>query len=182
VTALDREIVLYKAVFVAVIVGLLWVGGLGCASVRITVTEQAGRTVTTTSITPGLRNMAVCFDEDTGKLESVIAYKQSRTFAGQNVVLGAAVGGALGGPVGAGAGGVMGLLSELLDSAVALGDQDPTPTCEPPPAPPLRPDEVPVTSLPPVEPRPPRPPIELGFAASWNQFACGGVMEPEWCR
>lgn len=167
---------LYRLLFAAVVLGLLCVGS-GCASITI-----QGDAVT---IKPGLRNLAVCFDE--GKLESVIAYKQSRTFAGQNVVLGAAVGGMLGGPVGAGAGGIMGLASEIIDAAAALGDPDPTPTCEAPLAPPLRPDEVPVSAVPPPVPRPktPRPfPTEdtIALGAQWNQFMCGGVMEPSWCR
>jgi hypothetical protein len=140
----------------------------GCASIHVKGDEV--------SIKPGLRNLAVCFDD--GKLESVIAYKQSRTFAGQNVLLGTVVGGVVAGPVGAGAGGLVGLLSEALDSATTLlGGEDPVPSCEPPLAPPLRTDEVEIVPSSGVL----DDSLALPMAAQWNQFACGGVFAPYWC-
>jgi hypothetical protein len=152
--------------------------GQGCASIHVKGDEV--------SIKPGLRNLAVCFDD--GKLESVIAYKQSRTFAGQNVLLGTVVGGVVAGPVGAGAGGLVGLLSEALDSATTLlGGEDPVPSCEPPLAPPLKPAEEalpPQASRPPSQPRPeppPRPYNELPLYG-WAAFDCGGPMAPSWCE
>jgi hypothetical protein len=153
----------------------------GCASIRV---ESSGAV----SIQPGLRNLAVCFDDVTGKLESVIAYKQSRTFAGQNVILGAFAGGIIGGGVGAGVGGLAGIVSELMDSATTLlGGEDPVPSCEPPLAPPLKPAEEalpPQVSRPPSEPRPeppPRPYNELPLYG-WAAFDCGGPMAPSWCE
>jgi hypothetical protein len=163
-----------RAALAALLVTAVALGG--CASIRV---ESSG----TVAISPGFRNLAVCFDDVTGKLKSVIAYKQSRTFAGQNVILGTVVGGVVAGPIGAGAGGIVGLLSELLDSATTLlGGEDPVPSCDPPLAPPLTPAEEdlpPIASRPPSEPRPWPPPIPL--AAQWNQFACGGVFQPDWC-
>jgi hypothetical protein len=144
--------------------------GQGCASIHVKGDEV--------SIKPGLRNLAVCFDD--GKLESVIAYKQSRTFAGQNVLLGAAVGGVVAGPVGAGAGGIVGLLSEALDSATTLlGGEDPVPSCEPPLAPPLKPSEDAATPTRAVA----MPPARLVAPALWGPMAeaCGGGWPADYC-
>jgi hypothetical protein len=147
--------------------------GQGCASIRV---ESSGAV----EVRPGLRNLAVCFDDVTGKLESVIAYKQSRTFAGQNVLLGAAVGGVVAGPVGAGAGGIVGLLSEALDSATTLlGGEDPVPSCEPPMAPPLKPSEDAATPTRAVA----MPPARLVAPALWGPMAeaCGGGWPADYC-
>jgi hypothetical protein len=142
--------------------------GQGCASIHVKGDEV--------SIKPGLRNLAVCFDDVTGKLESVIAYKQSRTFAGQNVLLGTVVGGIVAGPVGAGAGGLAGVLSELLDSATTLlGGEDPVPSC----APPLKPSEDAATPTRAVA----MPPARLVAPALWGPMAeaCGGGWPADYC-
>jgi hypothetical protein len=141
----------------------------GCASISVAPSGAV-------AIKPGLRNLAVCFDDVTGRLESVIAYKQSRTFAGQNVILGTVVGGVVAGPVGAGAGGLVGLLSEALDSATTLmGGEDPVPSCEPPLAPPLHPDEVEIVPSAAVLDG------ALNTPWQWAEMRCGGALAPSWC-
>lgn len=141
----------------------------GCASIDIN-----GDHV---HIEPGLRNIAVCFDETTGLLDQVLVYPLSKTFAGQNMVLGTFAGAAFGGGAGAAAGGLVGLASDLVSAAPALVGENPVPSCSAPEpkieeAPPLRPSESEIV-----------PSRGLPDRTLWSPMAvlCGGPAAPSFC-
>jgi hypothetical protein len=165
-------------------VGLCSVGALtGCAS--ITVPTADGDVV----IKPGVRILAMCFNAD-GSLREIKVYHQSRVFAGQNALLGAAAGGVAGSLVGAplpgaAVGGSAGLVTDVVAAAQDLIGTalDPVPSCEPTVTAPASEDAAELTpaedAMPPISFLDPA--LELERPLGPGAFLCGGLFPPDGC-
>jgi hypothetical protein len=160
---LAAEMMLWKLAYLCAILAMLILGSAGCAHTTVEYVDPdrpmaTVRVQRTTFFRHGRVDIQFPIATDVRIVDEPMGDNLATT-----AIIGASIAGAIAGPAGAAA--VLGGATLLgVVTAIQRSDQ---PVQAEQDAPPLRPSEKP-SVLPPT--------------AQWNQFTCGGVMEPEWCR